>query len=138
MLGDVNEFESRFQENEDCISFLEQIISPFIIRRKIAEVIDMPSIITYDHEITMHDSEREVYSTYLAGISEGPLISQFQLERMFCCYPQIVKDFDEEVKYHTKLSHLKSLMIQIKERNEKIGYFYILHENGRHSRTLVC
>ena len=58
LLGDVNEFESRFQENEDCISFLEQIISPFIIRRKIAEVIDMPSIITYDHEITMHDSEQ--------------------------------------------------------------------------------
>lgn len=123
LLGDVNEFESRFQENEDCISFLEQIISPFIIRRKIAEVIDMPSIITYDHEITMHDSEREVYSTYLAGISEGPLISQFQLERMFCCYPQIVKDFNEEVKYHTKLSHLKSLMIQIKERNEKLVIF---------------
>ena len=96
LLGSLGQFESQFSDTEDSAHAVEQIISPLILRRKVAEVRkDLPEKLIIDKVIEMSDFEAERYETIrqqCAGNSGKPNLGMLQKLRQFCAFPSIVDD----------------------------------------------
>lgn len=129
-LGDVASFQKRFQEDLDGASALEPLVSPLILRRRVADVaqdlpprIDIPQIIEMDEEEAgRYDRLRErIADEYGAAATLVALTSM----RRFCAHPALV-DADHHIddpSGFSKFRRLDELVEEIFAMNEKVIIF---------------
>jgi len=129
-LGDAKSFEKQFLNNADGAAQLEPLISPLMLRRRVAEVaqdlpprIDIPQLIELDEdEAAVYDAERErIYAEY--G-SAATLVALTSLRR-FCAHPSLMgRDFDTtDPMTFSKFRRLHEIVEEIFERGEKVLVF---------------
>ncbi|MGN6120552.1 MAG: DEAD/DEAH box helicase [Rhodanobacter sp.] len=96
-LRDRRSFEASYSDDLDGARLLESDVSPFMLRRRVAEVaqdlpprIDIPQVVELSHEeAAAYDATRErIAAEYGASAT---LVSLIQLRR-FCAHPQLLAD----------------------------------------------
>ena len=94
-LGDAKAFEWKYSDDIDGAAKLEPLVSPLMLRRRVADVaqdlpsrIDIPQVVELDEsEIAAYDSERErIYAEYGAAATLVALTSL----RRFCAHPSLM------------------------------------------------
>lgn len=94
-LGDAKTFEATFPDDQDGAARLEPLISPLMLRRKVADVakdlpprIDIPQVMELDDaEAAAYDAEREsIFREYGAAATLVALTSL----RRFCAHPALM------------------------------------------------
>lgn len=129
-LGDSKSFEKQFLNNADGAAQLEPLISPLMLRRRVAEVakdlpprIDIPQLLELDEsEAAVYDVERErIYTEY--G-SAATLVALTSLRR-FCAHPSLMSgDFNKaDSTTFSKFRRLDEIIEEIFERGEKVLVF---------------
>ena len=128
-LGDLNNFESRYVDDVDAAAALEPLISPLMLRRRVADVAtDLPERIDIPEFLEMSESEasayegvrREVFEEYGAAAT---LVSLGRL-RQFCTHPDIIgAPSDGPDLAFSKFERLKELLEEIFSRREKALVF---------------
>lgn len=129
-LGDAKSFEKQFLNNTDGAAQLEPLISPLMLRRRVAEVaqdlpprIDIPQLLELDEsEAAVYDAERErIFAEY--G-SAATLVALTSLRR-FCAHPSLMGgDFDAaDSMAFSKFRRLDEIIEEIFERGEKVLVF---------------
>ena len=128
-LGDLNNFESRYVDDVDAALSLEPLISPLMLRRRVADVAtDLPERIDIPEYLEMSEDEasayegvrREVFEEYGAAAT---LVSLGKL-RQFCAHPDIIG-----APHHapnlafSKFDRLRELLEEIFSRREKALVF---------------
>ncbi|MDH5857824.1 MULTISPECIES: DEAD/DEAH box helicase [Pseudomonadota] len=129
-LGDAKSFEKKFLNNADGATQLEPLISPLLLRRRVAEVaqdlpprIDIPQLLELDEsEAAAYDAERErIYAEY--G-SAATLVALTSLRR-FCAHPSLMGggvDTADPITF-SKFRRLDEIVEEIFERGEKVLVF---------------
>lgn len=97
MLGDVSEFERRFQNDVDGAASLEPLVTPIMLRRLVSEVakdlperIDVPQVLSLTDEEAV-DYERIRLDTLAEYGASAPLVALTRL-RMFCAHPMLLDE----------------------------------------------
>lgn len=129
-LGDAQSFEKQFLNNADCAAQLEPLISPLMLRRRVAQVaqdlpprIDIPQLLDLDEsEAALYDAERQrIYAEYGAAATIVALTSL----RRFCAHPCLMTggvDTDNPMNF-SKFRRLDEIIEEIFERGEKVLVF---------------
>lgn len=129
-LGDVKSFMSQFSEDVNGAAELEPLISPLMLRRRVADVakdlpkrIDIPQLIELDeYETTAYDAEREriyaEYSTAATLVALGTL-------RRFCAHPLLMGAPSErsDPMSFSKFRRLDEILEEIFTNGEKVIIF---------------
>ncbi len=129
-LGDAKSFEKQFLNNTDGAARLEPLISPLMLRRRIAEVaqdlpprIDIPQLLELDEsEAAAYDAERE--RIYVEYGSAATLVALTSLRR-FCAHPNLMVgglDASDPMAF-SKFRRLDEIIEEIFERGEKVLIF---------------
>ncbi len=129
-LGDAKSFEKQFLNNADGAVQLEPLISPLMLRRRVAEVaqdlpprIDIPQLLELDEsEAAVYEAERQrIYAEYS---SAATLVALTSLRR-FCAHPSLMGgDLDTaDPMTYSKFRRLDEIVEEIFERGEKVLVF---------------
>ena len=129
-LGDISSFEQTFGDDTDGAKLLEPLISPLILRRRVAEVaqdlpprIDIPQILELDsEEAGFYEAERErIAQEYGAAATLVALTSL----RRFCAHPSLMgQSFPvSDLLAFSKFRRLDEIVEEIFEKNEKVLIF---------------
>ena len=129
-LGDVKTFEAQFTDNVDSAVQLEPLVSPLMLRRRVADVaqdlpprIDIPQVLELDtHEVVAYDAERERINVEYGAAAT--LVALTSLRR-FCAHPSLMDDtssLDDPMSF-SKFRRLDELVEEIFEKGEKVIIF---------------
>ena len=129
-LGNAESFTRQFLDNPDGATRLEPLITPLILRRRVAEVardlpprIDIPQLLELDEpEAVAYDAERErIYAEY--G-SAATLVALTSLRR-FCAHPDLMsrRRGTSDPMAFSKFRRLNEIIEEIFEQNEKVLIF---------------
>ncbi len=94
-LGDVRSFEAHFPDDVDGAAMLEPLVSPLMLRRKIADVAqDLPPRIDIPQILELEDDEAAAYDAIRAQIiseygAAATLVALTSLRR-FCAHPSLM------------------------------------------------
>ena len=128
LLGDLKAFESRFTDRVDDAEALEPIVTPLILRRRVADVatdlperIDIPQVVELSAEAaSRYDNIRaEIAAEYGAAAT---LVSLTKL-RMFCAHPFLIDGIGGDPNVSTKFVRLLEILDEIFTRGEKVLIF---------------
>jgi SNF2 family DNA or RNA helicase len=130
-LGDQRTFETAFSNDIDGAAHLEPLVSPLMLRRRIAEVaqdlpprIDIPQVLELDdHEAAAYDAKRQqIFDQYGANATLVALTSL----RLFCAHPALMDDEHSgaaDPMSFSKFRRLDEIVEEIFEQNEKVIIF---------------
>ncbi|WP_236708288.1 DEAD/DEAH box helicase [Pseudomonas sp. RIT-PI-r] len=129
-LGDVKTFEAQFTDNVDSAAQLEPLVSPLMLRRRVADVaqdlpprIDIPQVLELDtHEAVAYDAERERINVEYG--TAATLVALTSLRR-FCAHPSLMdvtNSLDDPMSF-SKFRRLDELVEEIFEKGEKVIIF---------------
>jgi SNF2 family DNA or RNA helicase len=128
-LGDLRSFEARYGEDADAAAALEPLISPLMLRRRVAEVAsDLPERIDIPEFLELGEAEASAYDEMRTAIFEeygaaATLVSLGKL-RQFCAHPGIVDDGRHAAgNEFSKFERLKELLEEVFLRREKALVF---------------
>lgn len=130
-LGELEDFEARYLDNEEAASDLETVVSPLILRRRVADVAkDLPARIDIPEYLEMTDAEVAGYEAIRQAIQEeyGAAARLVELGRLrqFCAHPAIlgksVGQLSGSVGF-TKMLRLRELLEEVFLRDEKALVF---------------
>lgn len=134
-LKSFSEFKNiygKFDLTQESRTHLENIVSPFLLKRKKDDVLtELPGKTTIAQELIMDEKEQELYNAYLLktrqmlgekkGKSGGiEILSALTRLRQLCVDPSIFLDFD---KTSSKLEYTISLIKEAVGKNHKILLF---------------
>lgn len=129
LLGDRKEFEDRFSNDVDGAHYLEPLVRPVILKRRISEVAkDLPERIDIPQPIVMPSFLVEEYEKLRQNIIDdygdsATLVSLIKL-RQFCTDPSLVVDINSfPEQYNPKFKRLLEILDEIFENNEKVLIF---------------
>lgn len=128
-LGAEADFVSRFVDSVDDAASLEPLVTPLLLRRRVADVAkDLPSRIDIPQVLSLSDEEAELYeSIRLRTIDEfGPAAALVNLTRlrMFCAHPRLCEDGrDFPITGSVKLTRLLEILEEVFDRGEKALVF---------------
>lgn len=128
-LGDIKDFESRYVNNIDAASTLEPLISPLMLRRRVADVAtDLPKRIDIPEFLEMSEEEACAYDKVRLEVFEeyGKVANLVSLGRLrqFCAHPGVIEGAGSDVAVEfSKLERLKELFEEIFSRGEKALVF---------------
>ena len=97
-LGSLEEFENKFQDDNDSAVQIEKIISPIMIRRTVLEVADeLPEKVIIPQPIIMSENEAGLYERQRSEAENLIMVNKFNLAtiqklRMFCTHPCVYED----------------------------------------------
>ena len=97
LLGSLNHFESSYKDTESSADRIEHIVSPLMLRRRIADVAgDLPEKIIIPQAINMSEKEVAAYEELRQKIADqygksATLVSLIKL-RQFCAHPFILEE----------------------------------------------
>lgn len=127
-LGTRREFDSRFSDDEHGGAQLEPLISPLMLRRRVAEVAkDLPERIDVDVPLLMSEADARLYDELRqSALSEhgavGPLVAMTKL-RMFCAHPSAAGSDAGRAEDFPKLARLLEILEEIATSGEKAIVF---------------
>ena len=129
-LGDAKSFETAFPDDVDGAARLEPLLSPLILRRRIADVAqDLPPRIDIPQMLELDDSEAAAYDAERVRICEeygssATLVSLTSLRR-FCAHPSLMEGAvgHGNPMSFSKFRRLDEIVEEIFERNEKVIIF---------------
>ena len=130
-LGELGDFETRYLDNEEAASDLETIVSPLILRRRVADVAkDLPARIDIPEYLEMTDAEVTGYEAIRQAIHDeyGTAAKLVELGRLrqFCAHPSILGESVGQMSGSmdfTKMLRLKGLLEEVFMRDEKALVF---------------
>ena len=121
-LGSIKEFRDAYEEDVDAAERIEPLISPLMLRRRVASVAtDLPERIDIPEVIDLSDVEAKEYDRIRKTILEeceksGPLVALTKL-RQFCAHPTLLSDHnadnlsDEFVKFSRLVEIVEEIML---------------------------
>ena len=128
-LGELRSFETRYAEDKDAAAKLEPLVTPLILRRRVADVAsDLPKRIDIPEFLELTNAEAVAYEKMRADIYENygnaaTLVSLVKL-RQYCSHPSIIENrrhaLDTEF---SKFERTKELLEEIFSHNEKALIF---------------
>lgn len=129
-LGEMKAFEAQFSEDADGAARLEPLVSPLMLRRRVAEVakdlpprIDIPQFLDLDEvEARAYEAERErIFEEYGAAATLVALTSL----RRFCAHPTLMSgsSVGADPMAFSKFRHLDQLIEEIFLQREKVIIF---------------
>ncbi|WP_245317647.1 DEAD/DEAH box helicase [Rhizobium sp. N122] len=129
-LGDAKAFESEYSDDVHGAAKLEPLVSPLMLRRRVAEVaqdlpsrIDIPQVVELDDgEIAAYDAERErIYTEYGAAATLVALTSL----RRFCAHPDLMggNAAMADPMSFSKFRRMDEIVEEIFARGEKVIIF---------------
>lgn len=129
-LGDAKTFETQFPDDVDGAARLEPLVSPLMLRRRVAEVakdlpprIDIPQVLELDEaEADAYDAERErIMAEYGAAATLVALTSL----RRFCAHPSLMSGMSASADpmSFSKFRRLDEIMEEIFAQGEKVIIF---------------
>lgn len=128
-LGDRKYFESRYSDDIDGARLLEADVSPFMLRRRVAEVAqDLPPRIDIPQVIELSAEEAEAYDANRTRISAeygaaATLVSLTELRR-FCAHPELLASGTGSNPMHfSKFQRLDEILREIFVHREKVLVF---------------
>lgn len=128
-LGDLDSFEVSYSENANAAAALEPLISPLMLRRRIAEVAtDLPERIDIPEVLEMSEADASAYDAMREAISEeygstATLVSLVKL-RQFCAHPAILESNGYNPgNSFAKFERLQELLKEIFCYREKVLIF---------------
>jgi SNF2 family DNA or RNA helicase len=95
LLGDRQQFEARYPDDEDSANELAALTGPIVLRRRVQDVAnDLPERIDVDVPLELGPDLEERYAAVLADCLQryamaGPLVAAGQLQ-IFCAHPWLV------------------------------------------------
>ncbi|WP_395745124.1 DEAD/DEAH box helicase [Prosthecobacter sp.] len=129
-LGSRHEFERDFPETRDGAAMLEQRVTPFILRRRVAEVAtDLPPRIDIPQAIDLDEKSAEAYERIRLSAdpnSKGSALAVLQKLRLFCTHPWLVdelKDSTNATDCSTKLVRALEILEELFGNEEKALVF---------------
>jgi SNF2 family DNA or RNA helicase len=130
-LGDLSQFEATYQDNMGDASRLEEVVTPLILRRKIADVAtDLPSRIDVPQVLQMSSAEAEAYEALrravLANVGPGAQLASLTKLRMLSAHPFLVEGLGgsgDPALFSTKYQRLLELLDEVISVNEKALIF---------------
>ncbi|MER9868963.1 DEAD/DEAH box helicase [Mesorhizobium sp. M0136] len=129
-LGDAKAFEAEYSDDVDGAAKLEPLVSPLMLRRRVAEVaqdlpgrIDIPQVVELDEgEIAAYEAERErIYAEYGAAATLVALTSL----RRFCAHPDLMSGnaaMADPMSF-SKFRRMDEIVEEIFARGEKVIIF---------------
>lgn len=124
MYGERAKFEASFTDRPEDAEMLESLVSPFILRRKVAEVADdlPPRMeisqavpLDIDLEKRYENLREECAQKYIGNASLVSLV----LLRRFCAHPSLVTKWQEKPEKFPKLARLLEITDEIAELGRK-------------------
>ena len=97
-LGSLEEFENKFQDDNDSAVQIEKMISPIMIRRTVLEVAkELPEKVIIPQPIIMTEKEAGLYEKQRSAVENLVTVSKFNLAtiqklRMFCTHPCVYEE----------------------------------------------
>lgn len=129
LLGGLTDFQTRYDENTSDATQLATIVSPILLRRRVADVakdlpprLDIPQCILMTRSLaTDYEAVRQdVRAEY--GAAAG-LVSLQKL-RMFCCHPVLLEAWgDGRIDEMPKFRRLVEILEEVFSRDEKALVF---------------
>lgn len=129
-LGDLSKFETSYSDNLMGAHQLEPVIKPFLLRRKIIDVvdslpdrIDIPQYLNMD-EVSAQDYEHLRVKTQQEYGGGASLVTLIKL-RQFCCHKKIILGDDsfDPVYLSNKYLRTTEIIEEIVENREKVIIF---------------
>lgn len=132
VLGSLSEFTQHFDDDVESAIKIESILSPLMVRRRVADVakdlperVDIPEVLLMDtQESLMYEDERMRIVEELGG--KAASLASLQKLRMFCTHPSLVQEelfCSDPSKYSAKYSRLCEILAEIVEKKEKVILF---------------
>lgn len=128
-LGSLSDFERTFDNSTYGASALEPLVSPLMLRRRVADVAtDLPPRIDIPQPIELSDEAAARYDAIRAEIvaeygASASLVSIIKL-RLFCTHPFLVDDDSgDPLPYSTKYARMLEILDEIFSNNEKVLIF---------------
>jgi SNF2 family DNA or RNA helicase len=130
-LGDEKSFATNFVEDEDGAARVEPLVSPLMLRRRIAEVAqDLPPRIDILQVLELEDDEAALYDLELERINReyeavASLVALTSLRR-FCAHPSLMRHHGgsrSDPMSFSKFRRLDEILGEIFSRNEKVVIF---------------
>lgn len=129
-LGDAKTFEAQFTDNVDSAAQLEPLVSPLMLRRRLADVaqdlpprIDIPQVLELDaHEAVAYDAERDRINVEYGAAAT--LVALTSLRR-FCAHPSLMdgtSGLDDPMSF-SKFRRLDEIVEEIFAKGEKVIIF---------------
>lgn len=151
LLGNLDQFENKFNNNLESAEILETLISPLILRRRIKDVAkDLPDIIYIPQPINLSNDSAMKYEELRKEILEeygksGNLVALTKL-RLYCTHPFILnKDDGKPENFSTKYERLIEILNEIVSLQDKVIIFTsyskmidILHVDLRSKYEIYC
>lgn len=129
LFGTRFDFERKYDNTQDDAQQLEPLISPFILRRRVADVAkDLPPRIEIPQPIELSDESARIYdrirNDILNEYGASASLPAIMKLRMYCAHPFLLDEGNEDMSIHsTKYSRLLEIIDEICSRNEKFLIF---------------
>lgn len=134
-LGTLSEFQNDFPETRDGAVALEPRVTPFILRRRVADVAtDLPQRIDIPQSLELDEESSIAYERIrLSGDPNipGSVLAVLQRLRIFCAHPWLsneLRNVGEPERCSNKLLRVHQIIEEIFEWNEKVLLFTSYHE----------
>lgn len=131
LLGERASFSRTYPDNLEGAMRLEKVITPFILRRKVAEVAnDLPERVDVPVSLTLLDDEAVGYERVRSAIAsetapEAATLATLTRLRMYCTHPNILDGslVNDPCARSAKYQYFCMLIEQIASRGEKALVF---------------
>lgn len=128
-LGKLADFEARYGDDEESAGILERLISPLLLRRRIADhATDLPKRIDIVETLQLSDEEAHAYEQVRVKVTQeygdaATLVCLTRL-RQFCAYPEMeTTDGWVGTREFTKMGRLVEVLAEIFAWDEKVLIF---------------
>lgn len=128
--GTVKDFEAQFPDDVDGAARLEPLVSPLMLRRRVAEVakdlpsrIDIPQVIELnENEIAAYDAERERIN---AEYGDAATLVALTSLRRFCAHPGLLGNATDtpDLMSFSKFRRLDEIVEEIFAHGQKVIIF---------------
>ena len=134
-LGTLFDFQRAFPETRDGATALEPRVTPFILRRRVAEVAtDLPPRIDIPQAIELDDKSVLAYERIRATAdpaARGSALAVLQKLRLFCTHPWLAdesRDVTDPKLCSNKLVRVNQILEEVFGWGEKVLLFSSFHE----------
>lgn len=132
VLGSLPEFSSQYSDDSESAKKIEPILSPIMVRRRVADVakdlperVDIPEVLLMDaQESLMYEDERLRIVEELGG--KAATLATLQKLRMYCTHPSLIQEekiFIDPDKYSMKYRRMCEILSEIIAKQEKVILF---------------
>jgi len=129
LLGDRQRFEQQFSNDEQGAEALEPLLSPILLRRRVADVAnDLPPRIDIPQALELTEKQAQAYEeirrSTIAEYGGSATIVALTHLRMFCAHPALVgAEYDDLLQASPKYERLTEILEEILARGERAIIF---------------